>query len=71
MERYQNAVMTKGRQLVREYDKKMTDSGDFSLAAEANEALAKMARRETDDALGQILLKASECMKNGYDRADN
>lgn len=71
LERYQNAVMTKGRQLVREYDKKMTDSGDFSLAAEANEALAKMARRETDDALGQILLKASECMKNGYDRADN
>ena len=25
----------------------------------------------TDDALGQILLKASERMKNGYDRADN
>ena len=71
MERYQNAVMTRGRQLVLEYDRRMTDAGDFSLTAEANEALAAMARKETTDALNQIVQVASERMKNGYDRADN
>ena len=71
VERYQNAVMTRGRQLVLEYDRRMTDAGDFSLTAEANEALAAMARKETTDALNQIVQVASERMKNGYDRADN
>ena len=71
MERYQMAVFTRGRQLVREYDRRMAETGDFSLTAEANEALAKMARRETTAALGNILQVASERMKDGYDRADN
>ena len=71
MERYQNDVITKGRQLVLEYDRKMIESGDFSLAAKANDALADMARRRTVKALNQVVLIASEEMKNGYDRADN
>ena len=71
LERYQNAVMARGRQLVRTYDRRMTDSGDFSLAAEANDALAKMAREETDKALNTLVLIASETMKDGYDLADN
>ena len=71
LERYQMAVFTRGRQLVREYDRRMTDSGDFTLTAEANEALAKMARQETAKALNGLVLIASEQMKNGYDRADN
>ena len=37
----------------------------------ANDALAKMARKETDKALNAITLIASEGMKDGYDRADN
>ena len=49
----------------------MIDAGDFSLTIEANEALAKMAQKETTKALNQIVLIASEKMKNGYDRADN
>ena len=71
LERYQDRVMTRGRQLVLEYDKKMADSGDFSLTAEANDALAKMAKEETGKILNQLTLIASEQMKDGYDRADN
>ena len=71
VDRYQAAVMTGGRRLLREYDRKMIDSGDFSLAAEANEALAKLAKEETTKVLNKVLLAASETMKNGYNRADN
>ena len=71
MERYQDAVFTKGRQLIREYDRKMTDADDFSLTVEANEALAKMAREQTQKILSEALQVASERMKDGYDRADN
>jgi Dipeptidase len=69
--RYQDAVITKGRQLLAEYDKKMLASGDCSLAAEANEALAKMAKEQTFKALYKVLRAASETMKNGYNRADH
>ncbi|MBR0356368.1 MAG: C69 family dipeptidase, partial [Clostridia bacterium] len=71
LERYQDRVMTRGRQLVLEYDKKMTETGDFSQTAAANDALAKMAREETGKILNQLTLIASEQMKDGYDRADN
>ena len=71
IERYQYAVAVKGRQLVREYDARMLESGDFSLCREANEKLAAMAKEQTTAALGKVLGTASEKMKNGYDRADN
>ena len=71
IERYQNAVMTAGRRIVREYDRRMAESGDFTLAAEANEKLAAMAKKESTAALGRILHEASVKMKNGYNRADN
>ena len=69
--RYQAAVMTRGRQILLEYDRKMAESGDFTLSAAANEALARMAKEETVKALNQVLRAASETMKNGYNRADN
>ncbi|MBQ5978343.1 MAG: C69 family dipeptidase [Oscillospiraceae bacterium] len=71
IERYQNAMFVKGRRLLLEYDRKMTESGDFSLAAEANEALCRMAKEQTADTLGKVLAEASQRMKNGYNRADN
>ena len=71
IERYHNAVVTKGRQLIHTYDQKMIASGDFSLTAEANDKLAAMTREQTTDALNKILLEASVHMKNGYNRADN
>ncbi|MBQ1411396.1 MAG: C69 family dipeptidase [Oscillospiraceae bacterium] len=71
IDRYQEAVMTKGRQLLAEYDKKMLGSGDYSLSVEANEKLAKMAKEQSTKTLNKVLRVASETMKNGYNRADN
>ena len=71
IERYQNAVAVKGRQIIREYDQKIRETGDIDLAKEANEKLCDMARRETISALNKVLHEASVRMKNGYNRADN
>ncbi|MBR4906910.1 MAG: dipeptidase, partial [Clostridia bacterium] len=69
--RYQNAVLTEGRKLVLEYDKKLFKTGDISLCAEANEKLAAMAKEQTSKALTAVLHESSVTMKNGYNRADN
>jgi dipeptidase len=69
--RYQNAVMTEGRRLVLEYDRRIAETGDAALCAEANEKLASMAKEKTDRALTEVLHESSVDMKNGYNRADN
>ena len=72
IERYQYAVAVRGRQLVREYDKRIADGGDVSeLSREGNEKICAMAREETVKVLNKVLQTASEHMKNGYNRADN
>ncbi len=71
IERYQNAVATEGRRLIREYDRRMAESGDFALAAEANDKLCAMAKEQTISALNKVLLDATEHMKNAYNLADN
>ena len=49
----------------------MRESGDFTLAEDANRELAAMAKRETTETLGKVLLERSKDMKNGFNRADN
>ena len=71
VERYQNAVVAKGRRLILEYDRRMGESGNFDLMAEANEALCAMAKEQTIATLNKVLLDASEHMKNGFNRVDN
>ena len=71
IERYQNAMFTRGHRIVLEYDRKMRESGDFSLAEEANSKLCHMAKEQTEKALFNVLYEASVRMKNGYNRADN
>ncbi|MBQ8110652.1 MAG: C69 family dipeptidase [Clostridia bacterium] len=71
VERYQNAVMTRGRQLLIEYDRRIAETGNAALAAEANEKLAAMAKEMSVDCLNKVLHEASVKMKNGYNRADN
>ena len=71
IERYHNAMFTRGREIIREYDEKMTGNGDFSLKEQANEELCKMAKKETVAALNKVLHESSVKMKNGYNRADN
>lgn len=71
IERYHNAMLVKGREIVLEYDRKMAETGDFNLVSEANDKLCTMAKKETVSALGKVLAEASVHMKNGYNRADN
>ena len=71
IERYQTAVTVGGRRIIREYDRKMAESSNFTLAIEANRKLCDMCREETVKTLNKILQTASEHMKNGYNLADN
>ena len=71
VERYQASVVSQARALLREYDQKYTASGDLAVLEQANEALCAMAKKETIDTLGKVLLCASQGMKNGYSRGDN
>lgn len=71
IERYQDKIVTEGRRIVLEYDKKMCETKDFSLAEEANKELCKMAKKETTSTLNKVIFEASKGMKNGYSRADN
>ena len=70
VERYENAVFTEGRKLIREYDAKIAETGDLRLAEEADRKLADMAKEETISVLNKILQTASERMRNGYNLAD-
>ena len=69
--RYQEAVAVQGRRLIQEYDRKIAESGDLSLAAKANEELSGMARKEAGEVLGKVLLTASQHMKDGFNMADH
>ncbi len=69
--RYQNAVATKGRELVLTYDRLFTENPEEKLLQEANGELCKMARELTSETLTKILAEASKQMKNGYNLADN
>ena len=71
IERYRDAVQIRGRQLIREYDRKIAETSDPSLAEEANSKLCDMCREETVKALNKVLQISSEAMKNGYNLADN
>lgn len=71
IERYHEKTLTKGRQLLLEYDKKITQTKDLSLLEEANEKLSKMAKEETTYTLNKVLHEASIKMKNGFKLSDN
>lgn len=71
IERYQDAVNIRGRQIICEYDKRMAETGDFSLAAEANKKICDVAKEETVSTLGKILDTSSKRMKNNSQLSDN
>ncbi len=71
IERYQDAVNIRARQIIIEYDKKMIETGDYSLAEEANKRICEMAKEETTKALGRILETSSVRMKNNSKLSDN
>lgn len=71
IERYQLAVPSNGHRIIGDYDKKMTESGNYNLCEKANEELCAMAKKETIQTLNHVLLEASELMTNGYSRSDH
>ena len=71
IERYHNAMFTKGRQLVAEYDRCYRETEDITVLEEANEKLCEAAKKETISTLNIVLHEATVRMKNGYNRADN
>ena len=70
-ERYVNAVMQKGQQLLEEYDEKIRQGAAPEILEEANEKILRMVKEASDKALSQILKNASEHMKIRYHRGDN
>ena len=71
IERYQQSVVTRGRQIVLEYDKRIAAGEDLSILQQANEELCRMAKELSTDTLNKVLQEVSVHMKNGYNRADN
>ena len=71
IERYQNMMAVKGRQLIKEYDQKYQNQPEETVLEEGNEKLAEMAKKLTIQTLNKVLYEASTHMKNGYNRADN
>ena len=70
-ERYQNAVMNKGRQLLNEYDEQVLSGADVKVLKEANQKIADMVKSESDKTLDQVLKNASSHMKIRFHRGDN
>ena len=70
IERYQNKVANAGHALLGRFDRGLPPEGAGAFLEQANEELAAMARRETEDVLGKVLYEASLKMKNGYSRED-
>ena len=69
IQRYQEAVATKGHQFIIEATK--TDLKSIAELESLNEKIAKMAQDETDKCLNNVLYISSCNMKNGYARSDN
>ena len=69
--RYQDAVASRGRHIVMEYDRKFSETGDFSLITKANAELCAMVQECANDVLGKVLQISTESMKNGFSLADN
>jgi len=70
-ERYQDAVLNKGRELLCKYDALYIESNDVKVLSEANAKIAEMVKSESDKVLGTVLRNASEHMKTRYHRGDN
>ena len=70
-ERYQDAVMNRGRTLLNEYDAKIFAGAEVSVLSEANQKITDMVKAESDKALKNVLDNASGHMKTRYHRGDN
>lgn len=74
VERYEEHVMSKGRELINRYDALLEKEADaikrMQLKAEANEKIADMLKEAAGDTLDKVLFELSSQMKNSYSRSD-
>ena len=74
IERYQEHVMSKGHELIGQYDalleKEPVEAKRKALRQEANEKIAKMLKEETQKTLDLVLFELSSKMKNAFARSD-
>ena len=74
IERYQMHVMAKGRELLHQYDALLAAEKETAkrqqLMQQANNAIAEMLKKETQDTLDKVLFELSSQMKNAYSRSD-
>lgn len=74
IERYQMHVMAKGRELLHQYDALLAAEKETAkrqqLMQQANDAIAEMLKKETQDTLDKVLFELSSQMKNAYSRSD-
>lgn len=71
IERYQGLTVNKGREILQKADQAYLQDGNLAHLAEANDSVAKMAKKETTKTLRLVLKEAMVGMKNGYHRFDN
>ena len=74
IERYQRNVMSKGHQILFEYDQLLQKEKDptkqMALKHEANQKIADMLKKETSETLNLVLNELSHSMKNAFARSD-
>lgn len=74
IERYQEHVMSKGHEIIGRYDaileKEQDSAKRMVLKLEANEKIADMLKKETQDTLDKVLFELASNMKNAYSRSD-
>ena len=74
IERYQLAVHSKGHAMISQHDEKLRWETDIekraALREQANQEIADMLKKETADALDNILFELSSQMKNAFSRSD-
>lgn len=75
IEHYQQAVQSKGHELIAKYDRLQAAEEDAAkraaLREAANEEIAAMLRKETGKTLDEVLYDATNHMKNQYARSDH
>ena len=75
IERYQIKVMAEAHRILGDADKLAGELLEMKadprvVIDSANQELADMLKRETDDVLGKVLIETSNLMKNAYARSD-
>ena len=74
IERYQLDVQSKCKALIIKYDKLIENEKTAAkrrvLCEKANEEIAELTKKKTDDLLDKVLYEASNIMKNAYARSD-